>query len=123
MLANDLIAANQQNKQRLAEVLKSAEPRRGSDVIPSLRAAFLQKPELIYLLTDGDFLRDGVSINADVLREILWLNREKRIKINTIGFPGNAQETEYLRTLKQIAEGCGGTFRSIQSDEVGREVR
>jgi hypothetical protein len=120
MLTKDLIPASSQNKNQLLTFLTSAEPRRGSDPIPSLRYAMTQKPDLLYLLTDGDFLRDGTPINDQVIRELQWLNRDKHVKINTIAFPsgsGEGQE-DYLKTLKQIAADSGGVFREVASGDL-----
>ena len=120
MLTKDLLPASSQNKTRLLTFLTAAEPRRGSDPIPSLRYAMTQKPDVVYLLTDGDFLRDGTPINQQVIRELQWLNRDKHVKINTIAFPSGSGEgqADYLNTLKQIAADSGGIFREVTSGDL-----
>ncbi len=125
MLDRDLVVANSQNKSRLLAFLKGAAERRGSDPVPSLRYAMLQKPDLVYLLTDGDFRRDGDLINQDVLREIRWLNRENHVRFNTIGFPGGESEDQqsHLRMLKQIADDSGGAFRAVTTNDLNQSVR
>jgi len=124
MLTKDLLPANSNNKTQLLSFLTAAEPRRGSDPIPSLRYAMLQKPDLVYLLTDGDFLRDGQPINEQVVRELRFLNRDRHVKINTIAFPsGGDGQDDYLRTLKQIAEDSGGLFRAVSTSDLNQAAR
>jgi len=79
--------------------------------IPGLRAAFAAEPQLIYLLTDGDFPN-----NTAVLEEIRKLNAARRVKINTIAFMDHGEE--YERTLKQIADENGGVFRFVGEGEL-----
>jgi hypothetical protein len=89
----------------LADVSLSAD----SDPIPALRAAFQGKPELIYLLTDGEFPN-----NEKVLAEIGRLNQSKETRVNTIAFGDEGEEdAPYVETLRRIASENGGRFRFV----------
>ncbi len=127
MLANDLVPANALSKEKLKTFLAGIEIRKSSDPRRSLQMAFVEKPDLIYLLTDGDFNTDeygeGPQSNAEVVRLIRWLNRDRHVHVNTIAFssadPGSAEaHGEYVQTLKTIADQSGGTFRFVSSGQM-----
>ena len=66
---------------------------------------------MIYILTDGDFPN-----NAQVLEELRKLNKDKRVKINTIAFMDRGEAYEKL--LKQIADENGGAFKFVSDQEL-----
>jgi len=112
VFSNELLAANAVSRQKFKAFLDGFDVHRGgdSDPRPALRLAFLQHPDLIYFLTDGDFVLRGKNINAPVIEEIRWLNREKHVRINTIAVSDEDSDSDYLKTLKTIAADSGGTF-------------
>jgi len=74
----------------------------------------LQKPELIYILTDGDF-RD----NQAVLKRIGELNRDRKAHVNTIAFVNDSDtDTAFLELLQQIARENGGTFKHVREGDL-----
>ena len=126
-LGNELVPANTRNKDALKNFLDTVKISRGSDPRPSLRMAFVEKPELIYLLTDGDFNTpedgEGPRANATVVKELRWLNRDKRVKINTIAFSSAAPDSEiargeYTDVLKLIASESGGNYRFVSTRQI-----
>jgi hypothetical protein len=81
----------------------------GNDPLPAIDLAFQAKPQLIYLLTDGDF-----PDNDAVLKQIRVLNKEKKIRIVTIALISAADtDMAFKSMLKTIATENGGSFRSI----------
>jgi len=108
-----LALALPETKRKAYDFLEKTTAHSTSDPIPGLRAAFASEPQLIYLLTDGDFPN-----NAAVLEEIRKLNKAGRVKINTIAFMDHGEE--YERTLKQIADENGGLFRFVGEGELGK---
>ncbi|MDB5321117.1 MAG: hypothetical protein JWN40_2748 [Phycisphaerales bacterium] len=110
-LDNQLLLALPEAKRKAYDFLDKTAPYDSSDPIPGLRAAFATKPELIYMLTDGDFPN-----NAQVLAEIRTLNKDPKVKINTIAFMDRGEEYEKL--LKQIAEENGGTFKFVAEQDL-----
>jgi len=110
-LDEQLLLAFPETKRRAFDFLDRTAPHGSSDPIPGLRAAFATKPELIYVLTDGDFPN-----NAQVLAEIRNLNAGHKVKINTIAFMDRGEEYEKL--LKQVAEENGGAFKFIEEREL-----
>ncbi|HSU68098.1 MAG TPA: hypothetical protein VLJ39_14570 [Tepidisphaeraceae bacterium] len=109
-----LLLANPENKLRAMNFLEDVSPRSTTDPIPSLELAFKQKPQLVFLLTDGDF-----PDNAAVLGKIRQLNHDGAVKINTIAFVGQADtDTAFIGLLKQIAQENGGTYRHVSLDQL-----
>jgi hypothetical protein len=127
VFATGLLSANSKNKEAFKVFLSDVKIKKSSDPRPALRIAFMEKPDLIFFLTDGDFnteeFGDGPKSNAQVVKEIRWLNREKRVHINTIAFssadPDSAEaRSEYVATLKLVADESGGNFRFVSSRQM-----
>ena len=66
-----------------------------------------------YILTDGDFPN-----NDQVIAEIRRLNKDKKVKINTIAFMDRGEAYEKL--LKQIADENGGLFKFVSDSDLQR---
>ncbi len=117
-----LTPATPANKQKVSSALPEVEfaSKTGTtDPIAALRLAFDQQPQLIYLLTDGDF--NGPGGNEAVIRYIVERNRDRKVKINTILFLGSQSEAEttksFREVMKQIADENGGKFRVVFVDD------
>jgi hypothetical protein len=110
-LDKQLMLATPEVKRKAYDFLDKTAPHGSSDPIPGLRAAFSTQPQLIYMLTDGDFPN-----NAQLLEEIRKLNKDKKVKINTIAFMDRGEEYEKL--LKQIADDNGGLFKFVSDSEL-----
>ena len=82
-----------------------------------LRVAMQQKPDVVYLLTDGDFPN-----NNAVLEEIRKLNAgTKKVKINTIAFVNEKDTDEdFKELLQKIATESGGAFRQVKEYELNQ---
>jgi len=105
-----LVVANPDNKRKAYAFLDNVAAHGSTDPIPALRLAFDLKPQLIYLLTDGDF-----PDNQAVLTYIRQRNGDKKVKINTIAFVGRGEE--YEKVMKQIASESGGLFKYVSGDD------
>ncbi len=114
-LDRQLLPAVPETKRKAFEFLEGVTPRSTSDPIPGLRAAFAANPQLIYMLTDGDFPN-----NQQVLEEVrkLQARRAVKIKINTIAFMDRGDDYEKL--LKSIAEESGGLFKFVADTDLAR---
>jgi hypothetical protein len=88
-----------------------------SDPIPAIRLVFAQKPQLMYLLTDGAF-----DDNDAVVAEIRKLNANKAVKICTIAFfSPQAPESERKPcedVLRTIASENGGQFKVVLTSDL-----
>jgi len=113
-LSPSLVMATPQNKVRATNFLEGVTPRGPTDPLPALELAFQQRPELIFVLTDGDF-----PDNDAVLKRIRELNRQKKVKINTIAFVGEGDnDTAFISLLKQIAAENGGIYKHVVQNEL-----
>jgi len=114
-----LAMANPNNKQRAYQFLDQVTVKASSDPIPSLRLAFSQKPQLLYLLTDGAF-----DDNDAVIAEIKKLNASKQTHIYTIAFfSPNSPESERKvceEVLRSIANDNGGVFKVVLTGDLMR---
>jgi len=106
-----LLLATPEVKRKSYEFLDKTAPHGSSDPVPGIKAAFAMGPQLIYMLTDGDF-----PDNNRVIEEIRKLNKDKKVKINTIAFMDRGEQYEKL--LKQIADENGGLFKFVSDAEL-----
>ena len=105
-----LIRATEDNKKRTYDFLDTIRAEGRTDPRQAIRRAFLVgggPPDLVILLTDGEFDRE-------LVRVIQRLNRTGGIRVSTISFIYRVGET----LLKKIAQENGGTYKHVSSDEV-----
>ncbi|MCY2952852.1 MAG: hypothetical protein NTU53_12890 [Planctomycetota bacterium] len=117
---NGLMMATPDNKRKAFEFMDKMFVRSSTNPIPALEMAFQQKPELIYLLTDGDFEGPG---NEVVVKYCQEKTKDGKTKINTIAFipkdtQGIAQEREFVKALETIAKGSGGVFKHVNEEQM-----
>jgi hypothetical protein len=77
----NLVYATDENKRKAAKWLDEIYPSGQTDPLPSLDIAFRAKPDLLYMLTDGEF-----DNNAEVMKRVAALNKDRRTRVNTIAF-------------------------------------
>jgi hypothetical protein len=111
--------ANPANKARAYQWLADMTVASNSDPIPTLKLVFGQKPDLMYLLTDGAF-----DDNNAVIAEIKRLNARKETRINTIAFfspDAPASDRKVCEdVLRRIAEENGGRFKVVLTTDLTR---
>ncbi|CAN5390254.1 hypothetical protein BH09PLA1_BH09PLA1_12680 [soil metagenome] len=109
----ELVMANADNKRKAYEFLNSITTAGATNPLPGLENAFRGKPQLIYLLTDGNF-----PDNNAVLNKIRELNAQKKTKINTILFcDASSIEKGIVELLKQVADENGGVFKVVDTKD------
>jgi hypothetical protein len=113
-LDKQLLLAVPENKRKAYDFLETTSPHGSTDPIPGLQLAFKAGPQLIYMLTDGEF-----NNNAAIIEEIRKLNKDGRVKINTIAFGNDASES-FHAFLSQIAKENGGTYRWVKEADLQR---
>lgn len=115
-LSGALLMATPDNKRKAFDFLQEVSTSGSTDPIPGLKAAFAQSPQLIILLTDGDF-----PDNKAVLDAVKSLNVGKKTRVNTIAFVNKKEEDsqkEIMKLLETIAKENGGVYRRIGDDEL-----
>jgi hypothetical protein len=106
-----LVFATEQNKQVVRKYLDSIEAFGGTDHEAALRMAAGLKPDVIFLLTDGDEPKPTAQEMEKIER---W---SAGIPINTIEFgPGPASQTESF--LKELARRTGGQYAYIDTTKL-----
>ena len=119
------MAATSGNISQTGRWVNTMSPKGLTNPRDALKDAFQKlNPSTVWLLSDGKFtsvkrLRSGKKVRLvglpSVLRVIRGLNKENRVRINTIGF--GAEEGEVDASLKTIAEENGGSYSFIHSNE------
>lgn len=116
-----LMVANPDSKRKAYDFLDKFFVRGETNPIPALELAFKQQPELIYLLTDGDFTGPG---NEAVISFCKQKTADGKVKINTLAFinkesKGNPQDMEFIKALQAIAKNSGGQCRVVSDEDMG----
>lgn len=121
-----LVPAIQRYKTDAASFIRSATrkvEKGAADPIEALRRAYAARPELIYFLSDGDYLKVQPALEAELKR----LQAEYPAKITTIGFglpeqPDAQGLTQGNRLLLEwIARYTGGHFRAVEPKPLAAE--
>ena len=109
-----LLPANPENKRKFDKFMSEVVTKGQTDPIPGIELAFRQHPQLIYLLTDGDF-----PDNNAVLAKIRELDKDKKVKINTVAFIDKSdKDVAFKQLLQTIAKETGGTFRLVNEEDL-----
>jgi len=114
-------------KRKALRWVKGLRPQGNTDTLAALKEAFKSDTRLntIYFLSDGLPSKDGKSEDdrTAILKELLKMNRFRKIRIHTFGFypfTMAGQPYEQLRRanefLKEIAKKTGGTFTEMKVD-------
>ena len=94
--------------------LDGVETSGSEDPIPGIEAAFKSAPDTIYLLTDGDF-----PDNDAVLKKIAMMDKDHKVKINTIAFTSaDDNDNDFLELLKKIAKDSGGVYKHVKERDL-----
>ena len=103
-----LVKASRENKQACYSFINSIEATGGTSPLKAMERALSYHPDLIYLLTDGEF--GYYPGEKPVAEEIAVLNKGKHTKINTIAF----KSIEGENVLRKIAEQNRGEFNYVK---------
>jgi hypothetical protein len=111
MSARRLMAATERNRNIAMEFIDSVISTGGTDPVQALERAFAVQPDVIYLLTDGEF-------DKAIVDHVKRLNVGGRVKVNTIGFlysPNN-------EVLRAIAAQNGGQYKFVSEEDLAEIV-
>jgi hypothetical protein len=115
-----LMTATPDNKNKLYDWVDGIAARGGTQPIPAIQAAFANKPELMYVLTDGF---DQVNDLEAIYKEFDKLNPDRKVKVNCILLTTKDKKLEDKDVatlhdlLKRIAEKNGGVLRVVDRDK------
>jgi len=103
MPARALLRASKAHKNAAHRFIDSIKPGGGTDPTRALDRAFKLRPDLIYLLTDGQF-------DSSIVDHIRALNKKGRVTVNTICFRSRVGED----ILRLIAAQNSGRYRFVK---------
>ena len=107
-----LVNATDRNKQLAFEFVDGVIAQGETDPSKALERAFEVKPELIYLLTDGEFDKAIVGL-------VKRLNAGGQVTVHTIGFLYRMGE----QVLKQIADENGGSYKFVSEKDLATLIQ
>jgi hypothetical protein len=110
----ELTMATPGNKRKAFELSDSMSSAGMTDPLPAIRLAFEHQPELIYVLTDG--FDNVVSFDA-VIEEFRKLNKDKKVRVNTILIRSTAN-AELEKVVRTIASENGGVCKIIDRQDM-----
>ena len=102
-----LVAATERNKQLAFEFIDGIIPQGETDPSKALDRAFAVGPELIFLLTDGEFDRAIIDL-------VKRSNVGTKVTVHTIGFLYRTGEA----VLKEIAEQNNGNYKFVSEADL-----
>jgi hypothetical protein len=105
--ARRLMSATERNRGLAMDFIDSVIATGGTDPMQALDRAFAVQPDVIYLLTDGEF-------DKAVIDYVKRLNAGGRVKVFTIGFLYNPEN----RVLREIAAQNGGEYKFVSEADL-----
>jgi len=106
--APELVAATRHHKEAILRFLSSATAQGGTNPEPAIRFLASLKPDVIYLLTDGEF--------APLSNASYGLLSASKVAVHSIGFEAGGR----VATLEEIAQRTSGTYRSVNLASASR---
>lgn len=113
VLSNRMLAATIDNKRTAFAAIKRIVPSGQTQPIDAIKKGLEFKPDVLFLLSDGDFGED----NDEILRMIRQKNKGLATTIDTILFVYDTLG-EGERVLRTIAEANKGTFKHVTEKDV-----
>jgi hypothetical protein len=118
-LSKTLVMATPENKRKTYEFIDGVKPRSSTEPFKALNLAFSNKPQLMYVLSDGF---DQIGSFSELIAYFDKLNVKKQTRVNTIAFfsPREDQTTrkECEDALRQIAKDNGGQFKVVLTTDL-----
>lgn len=114
-LFSRLRAATLENKEQAFGAIGRVVPSGQTEPLPAIRLGLSYKPDVLFLLSDGDFGEE----NKNIIRAIKQRNLNTRTTINTILFVYDTMG-DGERVLRTIAESNGGVFKHVTEDDLRR---
>lgn len=105
--------ATVENKKAAFDEIRKIVPEGQTEPIDALRKALGYRPDVMFMLSDGDFGED----NEKIIALFKQRNRNRRTIVNTILFIYDTMG-KGEQILREIAEVNGGTFKHVTQEDV-----
>ena len=112
-----LFPATPENKKRIDIFAKKITTCDRGDVIPAIRRAFADQPELIYLLAHTSF-----ADNDAVQKKVAELNKEHKVKVVAIAMDPDENDPGLFALLKTIARENKGHASIVKSENIHHDA-
>jgi len=113
MSKNGLLMANPDNKIAAGKFTEEQGAMGGTDPIPGIKLAFTQKPDLVYVLTDGFDNVDSFQAIIDLFHNL----NTGHAKVDAIMLKSR-DDPELERVLRAITDDAHGTFKMIDEKDL-----
>jgi hypothetical protein len=110
------LPATPDNRKRASAFLEKVTFPAKPDPLPALAIAFAGKPDVVYLLTGGDF-----ADNEAVVKKVAELNAKKTAQVPTVYFSPEKYNPATEETLQRIARESGGPYRCVFEEDLKNE--
>jgi hypothetical protein len=110
-----LKAATMDNKREAFDAIKSIVPSGQTQPLDAVRRGLSYKPDVLFLLSDGDFGED----NQRIIQTIKQMNQGRKTRINTILFVYDTMG-DGERVLRDIAETNHGSYKHVTEEDIRR---
>jgi hypothetical protein len=108
------LLASPENKRKAYDFLSQVAAAGSTDPYKAIKMAFVQKPDLLFVLTDGF---DQVASIDDVVNEFARDNPGRKAKVNTLLLRRNQDET-FVAPLQKIAhDSGGGVYKALRPED------
>lgn len=115
------LPATDENKNAIRSFLRRVKLGREPTPLAGINQAFNAKPDTVVFISDGEF-----RTFAEVRDRVAELNRDKAVKLHTIGFfatAGQDDSKSFMQFMKQLAEDNGGKHAAVYADELKHTPR
>jgi hypothetical protein len=112
MSKGGLLMANPDNKIAAGKFTDEQGAMGGTDPIPAIKLCFQQKPDLVYVLTDGFDNVESFQAIIDMFKNL----NGGHAKVNAIMLKSR-DDPELEHVLKSITDDAGGTFKIIDEKD------
>jgi hypothetical protein len=115
------LPATDENKNAIRSWLRRVKLGREPTPLAGLNQAFEAKPDTVVFISDGEF-----RTFAEIRDRVAVLNRDKAVKLHTIGFFATADQDDsksFAQFMKQLAEDNGGKHAAVYADELKHTPR
>ncbi|MBN2559433.1 MAG: hypothetical protein JXQ75_00695 [Phycisphaerae bacterium] len=116
-LSKRMLSATLQSKREAFAAIKRIVPSGQTEPIDAIRKGLAYRPDVLFLLSDGDFGEDNEHIRQTIRQKNKGENKRAKTIINTILFVYDTMG-DGERVLRAIADENNGTFKHVTEQDL-----
>ncbi|OWY72239.1 hypothetical protein B7486_04775 [cyanobacterium TDX16] len=113
LMFTKLVPATLENKRKVFDAIAAIIPSGQTQPLSAIQTALSYKPDVLFLLSDGDFGEQNRRITSTIKRK----NKNRETIINTILFVYDTMG-DGQRVLRSIAEDNGGVYKHVRQEDL-----